>query len=155
MNNKINFLSVALIAFAIGLSTNNFAMSGVPANFNVAIVDIQQLVSSSANVNALKEKQKKGQQDLVNFAKNAREDVAKVKDETKKKALEDKYNKQLNDMKNAMDEGYRKDLKEIDNNMTKVIQEQAKSKNYDLVLSKSIVLFGGTDITAEISKAVK
>lgn len=155
MNKKINFLSIAAIALALGLTTNNFAMAEAPSNFNVAIVDIQKVVSTSAQVNSLKEKQQKNKTELFNFAKNAREDVAKIKDEAKKKELEDKYNKQLNAMRDKMDEDYRKELSTIDANMTKTINAQAKAKKYDLVLSKSIVLFGGTDITEEIAKLVK
>ena len=54
---------------------------------------------------------------------------------------------------NAKD--YAKKLSEIDKNISATIEAQAKANGYDLVLSKSTVLYGGEDITAEIAKVVK
>lgn len=69
--------------------------------------------------------------------------------------MEDKYNKQLNEKKQAIETDYAKKLHEIDTNITKTIQAKAKTSNYNVVLSKNIVLYGGTDITDEVSKEVK
>ena len=54
MKKSIKFLAVAMAAFAIGFSANNYAISDVPSNFRVATVDIQEVVASSAQVKALK-----------------------------------------------------------------------------------------------------
>ena len=42
-------LPLTVIAFMLGLCANNFAMSGVPANYKVAVVDVSKVVSSSSN----------------------------------------------------------------------------------------------------------
>ncbi len=155
MNKKLSILTVGAAAFILGMSANNFAISNGLSNFNLATVDVQKVVANSAQVNSLKEEQKQKRTDLVEFVKKARTDVAKESDKTKKSALEAKYNKQLNDMKNSIDTDYQKKLKDIDNSISKTIQAQARKDNYDVVLSKGIVLYGGTDITDEITQLVK
>lgn len=160
MNKKI--LAIGAIAFIMGVSAN-YALSksttsanpAAPAGFNVAVVDVQKVVSESAQVKALKEEQKAKNQEMINFVENAKKEITKETDKTKQKALEDKYTAQLSDMQKAMDSGYKKKLTEIDNNITKVIQKTAQDKGYKMVLAKSIVLYGGVDITKEVAKAVK
>ena len=46
-------------------------------------------------------------------------------------------------------------LQAIDKSITATIAQEAKAQNYNLVLSKSSVLYGGDDITASIAKNVK
>lgn len=155
MNKNFKLLTVTLAAFAIGFSVNNFAMSDVPANFKVAIVDVQEVVAASAQVQALKNDQQTKTQEVIKYIENARKDVASVTDEKKKKALEEKYNKELLAKRTSLEKEYAKKLADIDSSISKTIETKAKSENYDLVLAKGVVLFGGTDITKDIIKAVK
>lgn len=66
-----------------------------------------------------------------------------------------KYNEDLAKKKEANAKEYTAKLAAIDKNISSTIAEQAKIKGYTLVLSKSSVLYGGEDITSEISKIVK
>ena len=50
---------------------------------------------------------------------------------------------------------YATKLQAIDKSISATIAAEAKAKNYNLVLSKGVVLYGGEDITASISKIVK
>lgn len=152
MNKKI--LLALAIAFIMGLSVN-YAFSEVPVGFKVAVIDVQKLVLSSSQVKSLKTEQESKNQELIKFVKTARADVAKAKDNKKKKALEDKYNNQLRAMKKSMDDSYRKKLNEIDAVITKEIQKTAQDEGYNVVLAKGAVLYGGTDITQEIQKTIK
>ena len=106
MNKKVKFLTVGLAAFVIGFAANNFAMSDVPANYKVAVVDIPQVVSSSAQIKNLKKEQQAKADELVKFVDKARKDVAAVSDETKKKELETKYTKELQAKKEKMEKEY-------------------------------------------------
>lgn len=152
MNKK--FLLALAIAFIMGLSVN-YAFSEVPVGFKVAVIDVQKLVLSSSQVKSLKTEQESKNQELIKFVKTARADVAKTKDNKKRKALEDKYNNQLRAMKKSMDDSYRKKLNEIDAVITKEIQKTAQDEGYNVVLAKGAVLYGGTDITQEIQKTIK
>ena len=155
MNNKIKFLTIGLAAFVIGMGVNNFAMSDVPANFKVAIVDVPEVVASSSQVQALKKEQQAKAQDMIKYIEKARKDVAAVTDETKKKELEEKYSKELISKKDKMEKDYINKLSKIDESISKTVNEQAKAGNYNIVLSKGAVLYGGEDITQTVIKAVK
>jgi len=69
--------------------------------------------------------------------------------------LEQKYNKEFNAKRLEMAKTNEKKLLEIDKNITDLINTKAKEDGYNLVLVKGAVLSGGTDITDEITKAVK
>lgn len=153
MNNKMKLLVVGISTFVVGLSVNNFAMSDVPSK--IAVVDVQKVVTSSSQVKALKKEQEAKAGEIVKFVENARKDVAAQSDVNKKKALEAKYNKELVAKKGAMDKTYATKLKAIDDSISQVIAAKAKASGYDIVLSKGVVLYGGSDITADIMKVVK
>lgn len=155
MNKNVKLLAAVTAAFAIGFSANNFAMSDVPSNFKVAVVDVQQVVASSAQVKALKKEQQAKTEEVIKYIDKARKDVASVSDEKKKKALEDKYNKELVTKRETLEKDYATKLQAIDKNISSTIETQAKAKNYNVVLAKGVVLYGGDDITADIVKIVK
>ena len=153
MNKK--FLVIAILAFALGIFTNSFAMSNVPASFKVGVVDVQKLVSNSKQVKALKDEQLKKADELKNTIKKAQEDIDKESDKDKKQKLIKKYKNDIAYISNTNDKNYAKKLAEIDKSITKTIQDESKKAGYDLVLAKGMVLYGGEDITNEIAKAVK
>lgn len=153
MNNKFKFLAVGISAFVIGLSLNNIAVSDVPSK--IAVVDVSSVVNSSSQVQALKKEQQAKAKDLMTFIEKARKDVAATTDTKKKQALEDKYNKELNTKRAAMDKNYATKLEAIDKSISAQIANQAKTGGYDIVLAKGVVLYGGSDITEAVKKAVK
>ena len=153
MNKK--FISIALLAFVLGISTSNFAMSGVPASYKVAVVDVQKVVTSSKQVATLKNEQTKKMEEIKNMVNKAQADISKETDNKKKEALIKKYENDIAYVKNTNDKNYTKKLAEIDKSISKTIQTESKKAGYDLVLAKGVVLYGGTDITDSISKIVK
>ena len=153
MNNKFKFLAVGISAFIIGLSLNNIAVSDVPSK--IAVVDVSSVVNSSSQVQALKKEQQAKAKELMTFIEKARKDVAATTDTKKKQALEDKYNKELNTKRAAMDKNYATKLEAIDKAISAQIAAQAKTGGYDIVLAKGVVLYGGSDITEAVKKAVK
>lgn len=155
MKKQIKLVTLSVLVFALGMTAGNFAVSDVPANYKVAIVDVQKVVSSSAQVKALKADQKKKGQELAKFIETAKTAIEKEKDTKKREALEQKYNKEFNAKRLEMAKTNEKKLLEIDKNITDLINAKAKEDGYNLVLVKGAVLSGGTDITDEITKAVK
>ena len=155
MNKNVKLLAAVAAAFAIGFSANNFAMSDVPSNFKVAVVDVQQVVASSAQKKALKKEQQAKMKEVVSFVEKARKEVAATTDVKKKQALEEKYNKELVTKRETLEKDYATKLQAIDKNISSTIETQAKAKNYNVVLAKGVVLYGGDDITADIVKIVK
>ena len=160
MKTNFKIAAVTLAAFVVGMTVNNVAVSAgtttaVPAGFKVAIVDVPKVVEASPQVKRLKEDRKKKMDDLVASVEKAKSDISKESDATKRKALEEKYTKELNDKQEKINKEYAKQLEDIDKSISATIGTQAKKDGYDLVLAKSIVLFGGNNITDAVAKVVK
>ena len=155
MNSNFKMFAIMISAFLIGLSVNNFAVSTVPANFKVAVVDVQKVVSSSKDIAALRAEQKAKVAQLTTAVQNAKKVIAAEKDPNKRKSVEDAQTKKLNNMKKSMEKNYTTKLLNIDKQISKTIKAQAKAQGYDLVLTKSSVLSGGDDITNAIVNLVK
>lgn len=121
----------------------------------IAVVDVQKVVNKSAQVQALKKEQEAKRKELSNFIKKAGEDINKETDSVKKKALMDKYDKQLKTKQETNLKAYKTKLEAIDKNINTTIIQHAKTMGYDMVLTKGVVLYGGDDITEAILKVVK
>lgn len=154
MKINVKFLLAASVAFVIGAGINNLAISQMPGSVNIAVVDVQQVVASSSQVNALKNENQAKATEIVKYIENARKEVAKVTDADKKKALEEKYAKELNSKREAYAQQYNTKMMDIQNNILNAVREQALADNYDLVIAKDVVLYGGNDITPALQKKV-
>lgn len=153
---KINSKIIAIACLAVGviIGSSNFAMSNI-ATQKIAVVDVPAIVSKSTQVKALKEEQIKKSQELQKWLETANADVKKQSTEANKQKLLKKYNDDLMKKKEANTKAYAQKLAAIDASISATIASQAKAKGYDIVLTKSSVLYGGDDITTEIAKFVK
>ena len=125
------------------------------ADTNIAVVDVQAVVSKSAQVQALKKEQQTKMQDLEKWLKTARADVEKQQTQEGQEKLLKKYNSEFAKKKEAIAKDYQTKLQAIDKSITETIANQAKLKGYDMVITKGTVLYGGDDITQDIIKVVK
>ena len=143
-------LVTTLLLTLLGIS--NTAM----ADTKIAVVDIQAVVNKSAQVQALKKEQQTKMQDLEKWLTTARADVEKQKTQEGKEKLLKKYNTDFEKKKADIAKNYQNKLQAIDKSITETIVNEAKTKGYDLVLSKQgAVLYGGLDITGDLMKVVK
>ena len=85
----------------------------------------------------------------------AREEISKEKDPAKIAQLEEKYRNEINQQKLALDTSYNSKLTAIDNKIKTAVVEKARSMNYNIVLPKNTVLYGGDDITDQVSTIIK
>lgn len=153
MKKTSKFLTITLAILALGLATANVASAKDEAGFSVAVIDTQQIVAKAPQISSLNAEQRKKLGELDKAIQNAKADLAKQTDEAKRKDLEAKYTKELNAKKDTIEQDYAKKLAVIDKKINETII--AKSKGYNMVLAKGIVLKGGTDITGEVLKALK
>lgn len=153
---KINSKIVAGVCFTVGvlLGSISFAKSDVVAQ-KIAIVDVPTIVAQSAQVKSLKNEQAKQNKELQKWLESANADVQKQTTDVNKQKLVKKYNEEFAKKKEANKKAYLQKLSAIDKSISETIATQAKLKGYDVVLSKSAVLYGGDDITSEIAKIVK
>ena len=140
-------LSIGMIALLSAVS--------VAATQNIAVVDVPAVVAKSAQVQNLKNEQKNKMAEVEQWLKDARADVAKQQTKEGKEKLLKKYNAGFAKKQQTIAKDYQTKLSAIDKSITETITTKAKSMGYDLVISKSMVIMGGDDITAEIQKIVK
>ena len=127
----------SLLALAIGvLMTMNY----VQAEDNIAVVDLQKIVSGSNQVKQLKQEHAKKMEELNKIIVNARGEISNETDSTKILQLEEKYTKEFNTKKTALENDYNSRLSSIEKNIKEEIAKKAKAENYDYVFAKSVLL---------------
>ena len=141
----------ALIIMAIGLGITSAAF----AEQKIAVIDVPAVVAKSAQVQSLKKEQQAKFQDLEKWLKTAQADVEKQKTNESKEKLLNKYNAEFAKKRESIAKDYQARLQAIDKSITDTITSTAKAKGYDMVISKSVVIYGGVDITADVQKVVK
>ena len=152
-----NTFKKSLVAVAMVLvgATTAMADTTFPANFKVGVVDVQAVVSKSAQVQALKTEQQQKLTELQKWLETVRADVEKQQTKEGKEKLIKKYDADFAKKQEAIKSNYAKKLQAIDVSISKTIAEQAKAKNYNMIFAKGTVLYGGDDITKDIIKVVK
>ena len=153
MKNQIKLFAVVAAAFVVGFGVNNFATGDVPSR--IAVVDVNTVVAKSSEVKALKKEQEAKMQELQKWLETVRADVAKQQTQEGKEKLVKKYDAEFAKKQESIKSNYAASLKKIDRDISAVIAQEAKAQNYDVVLSKGAVLYGGKDITRDITKLVK
>ncbi|MBR6127713.1 OmpH family outer membrane protein [bacterium] len=118
---------------------------------DIAVVDLQTIVSNSSQVKQLKVEHKKKLEELDKILVNARGEIANETDANKIAKLEEKYTKEFNAKRNAIESEYNEKLGTIEKNIKDEIAKKAQKEDYDYVFAKSVVLYGGKDITNEIN----
>ena len=86
---------------------------------------------------------------------NAQNEVNTEQDKEKQQALLQKYNAEFVLKKRDIALQYQQELKIVSENITQTVADEAKKKGFSMVIAKSIVIYGGEDITEEIAKIVK
>ncbi len=155
MKKKLLATVLMIGAFAAGYSINNIAVSRTTPDYRVAIVDIQRVVANSNEIKALKIEQEKQIENMQATINKARQEISREKDPAKITVLEEKYRNEINNQKLALDESYNKKLSAIDSKIKTAVVEKARTMNYNIVLPKNTVLFGGDDITDQVATIIK
>ena len=143
---KKTLLILGLLASSVG---------NVLAEDKIAVVDLQQIVSNSSQVKQLKQEHSKKLADLDKIIVNARGEISNEKDPAKILLIEDKYMKEFNTKKDTLERDYNNRLSSIEKNIKNEITKKAQKDGYDFVFAKSVVLYGGKDITNELSESIK
>ncbi len=142
-NMKKNFILIISVLLLSSIS--------VKAADSIAVVDLQKIVENSSQVKALKQEHSKKMDELNKIIINARGEISNTTDPAKVLQLEEKYTKEFNTKKEALEKDYNNRLKNIEKSITDEIAKKAQKDSYDYVFAKSVVLYGGKDITNEIN----
>ena len=136
---------------AVLLFSTNLAF----AEDKIGVVDLQQLVANSSQVKQLKAEHNKKIAELDKILVNARGEISNEKDPAKVLLIEDKYMKEFNTKKDALERDYNNRLSSIEKNIKAEITKKAQKDGYEFIFAKSVVLYGGKDITSEIIGNIK
>ncbi len=138
--------SLLVIMLGFFLATNY-----VQAADSIAVVDLQKIVANSSQVKALKQEHSKKMEELDKIIVNARGAISNETDSAKILQLEEKYTKEFNTKKAALEKDYNARLDAIEKTIKDEIAKKAQKDKYDYVFAKSVLLYGGKDITNEIN----
>jgi len=132
-----------------------FSGMSVFAADDIAVVDLNRVVENSNLVKQLKQEHSKKIAELDRIIVNARGEISNEKDPAKVLLLEDKYMKEFNSKREALEKDYNNRLSVIEKDIKSEISKKAEKDGYDYVLAKSVVLYGGKDITGELLNSIK
>ena len=121
---------------------------------DIGVVDLQAVVNNSSQVKQLKREYDAKLEELNKVIANARIAVAKETDLKKIGEIEEKYTKEFNTKKAALEREYSSKIGTIETKIKEQIKKKAVEKKFDYVFAKSVVLYGGQDITSEVSASV-
>ena len=121
----------------------------------IAVVDLQQIVDNSSQVKQLKQEHSKKMAELDKIIVNARGEISNESDPAKVLLLEDKYMKEFNTKRESLEKDYNNKLGAIERNIKAEITKKAQKDEYEYVFAKSVVLYGGQDITGELLQSIK
>ena len=129
-----------------------FTTGHAEAADSIAVVDLQKIVSNSSQVKQLKQEHSKKMDELNKIIINARGAISNETDSAKILQLEEKYTNEFNAKKTALEKEYNTRLSAIEKSIQDEIAKKAQKDKYDYVFAKSVVLYGGKDITNEINE---
>ena len=138
-----------IAAFLLLLGSSAFASD------EIAIVDLGKIVENSTQVRQLKQEHSKKIADLDRILVNARGEISNEKDPAKILMLEDKYMKEFNTKREALEKDYSEKISIIEKNIKDEVAKKAHKEGYEYVFAKSVVLYGGKDITNELINSIK
>lgn len=153
MKNNIWFIIACVLVFFVGYNINDAAVSF--PRYKVAVVDVSTILTSSPEIQSLKQSQDKKMEELNTLISKAQNEIVNEVDKNKALQMETNYRKEIEQKKLDMDEEYNSKITVINNKIKSMISTEAKKSNYNLVLPTGMVISGGDDITNDIVKRMK
>ena len=136
--------------------TNVKAKTSTQSNTSsIAVIDVQAIVNSSAQVKALREAQAAKINELNLWLRNAQNEVNAEQDKERQQALLQKYNAEFALKRRDIALQYQQELKTASDNISQTVAKEAEKKGYSMVIAKNIVVYGGVDITENIARIIK
>ena len=153
MKNNIWFIIACVLVFFVGYNINDAAVSF--PRYKVAVVDVSTILTSSPEIQSLKQSQDKKMEELNTLISKAQNEIVNESDKNKALQMETNYLKEVEQKKLDIDEEYNSKITVINNKIKSMISTEAKKSNYNLVLPTGMVISGGDDITNDIVKRMK
>lgn len=127
----------------------------VKNNIDFAVVDLQRVIASSKDVEALKNERDNQIQELKKMADTANAEIQKIDNDEDKKKISEKYLAEINTKKDEFDKIYGSALQASDQKLNNVISAVAEKEGLEIVLNRVSIVSGGLDITDKVIDLVK
>ena len=137
------------------MNTNTSATTASLGSAKVAIVDVQALINQTPAVLALRAEQQKNASIIQNWINSVNNQLNQIADQNTRVATAQQYQIELNKRQQMLQSQYATKIQEIDMALSKLVSDVASEKKLDYVFAKNMVVFGGTDITADIAALLK
>jgi Skp family chaperone for outer membrane proteins len=138
------YLVFFAMAATIGMSgLNAFAQQ-------IGVVDLDKVVNNYSKAQDVSADLKVKEAELQKFLADAQKQLKDATSPVEKKNLEDKLTQQFKSKSDEFKDAQIKQWKQIEDSIFSAIETVSKTNKLDVILVKSSVLLGGTDVTDQI-----
>lgn len=124
-------------------------------NVDFAVIDLQRVVVSSKDLEALRNERDNQIQELKKMADEANAKIQEIENDDDKKKASEKYLAEINTKKDEFDKIYGSALQASDQKLNNVINAIAEKEGLDIVINKASIVSGGVDITDKVIDLVQ
>lgn len=121
----------------------------------IAMIDVDRVVAKSSLVKKLKQEHDKKNKEVERWLKNVKKQIEKPDSKAVQAKLIKRYDAEFVQKKEEIAQEFREKLKIVNADITAQINNIAKANNYDIILSKAMVVLGCDDITEIVEKQIK
>jgi len=144
MKSTKKFLAVLAVMSIVGFSgLKSYAE-------NVGIIDLDKIGSNYAKAQDFTTDLKVKEAELQKFVADAQKKLKDAASPVERKNLEDKLSNEYKTKSDNFRDLQLKALKDIDDSVFAAIDKVSKTQKLDLILNKSVVIQGGSDITDQV-----
>lgn len=118
-------------------------------------VDVNKVVAASKAVEKANKERAAEKKKIIKFIEESANKMNKEEDEKKREEMKNQFDLDLTAKKSEMNKSYGEKLMKINNDINAELIKIAKDKDYQLILTKDAVLYGGDDLTQDLIKVVK
>lgn len=151
-NKKNNIKETKTTTNSTVSSSSNSGSTSSLGNAKIAIIDVQALVNQTPSVLALRSQQQQNASIIQNWINNVNNQLSQITDQNTRQATAQQYQIELNKRQQMLQNEYALKIQAIDAELSKLVSDVANEKKLDYVFAKGTVVFGGTDITSDVTK---
>ena len=150
-----NYLALSMGAIAVLCAGIGIGSTIKNCSNKMAVVDVSAIVSKSTQVQDLRNDVATKTQELTEWIQKARDEVKAEGNKEKQEALLKKYDAEFAQKREEISKDYNEKLQAVDKEINSIIAETAEKKGYKSVIAKSVMVYGGDDITEEVIKVIQ
>lgn len=159
MKKQLKYIALGIVAAAVLGIVPAFAQEAPEQNAEPVIkygfVDVNKVVAASKAVEKANKERAAEKKKIIKFIEESANKMNKEEDEKKREEMKNQFDLDLTAKKSEMNKSYGEKLMKINNDINAELIKIAKDKDYQLILTKDAVLYGGDDLTQDLIKVVK